>query len=104
MRGSTWLEYECSGISKTNETYSFKSDSSIEAHCDYDPLDSSPKLYQFSDKNICVETEHFKLGLDLGNQYHRTGRLKRSQMETHLCSTMQRDRSRGCRPQKKNES
>eukprot|EP00972_Heterocapsa_arctica_P112071 16429762-Heterocapsa_arctica.AAC.1 len=64
----------------------------MEAYCGHDSFDSSPKLYEFLDKDTWVVKGYGKFGLDLSNQYHSTGRRMWSQRKTLICITKQMDR------------
>eukprot|EP00972_Heterocapsa_arctica_P065821 9714459-Heterocapsa_arctica.AAC.1 len=86
---------------KTNGTYSSSRRLGIEAYCDYDSKDGSPKLYQFPDTNNCVEKGYFKLGLKLGNQHHRADLQKKSQEKTQVGDTHQGDTREVRRARKK---
>eukprot|EP00972_Heterocapsa_arctica_P105224 15504285-Heterocapsa_arctica.AAC.1 len=85
-------------------THYNRRDKSIEAYCDDGSVDDSPKLYQFLDKNSCTEKECFKLGLQFGNQYHRTGMLKKRQEKPVFYGSQHRDRIKGYSAQEKKET
>eukprot|EP00972_Heterocapsa_arctica_P063522 9376534-Heterocapsa_arctica.AAC.1 len=76
----------------------------MESYCDHTLSNKKPELHQFLDQSTLALQANFNIGLNLGNQYHRTGKLRWSPKTNLPCLTGWMDKNRECRHRRNIES